>query len=186
MRRPVDEAMIRSFMRRVGAAAERDGRIYFTGGATAVLMGWRASTIDVDIRLEPEQDSIFRALPEIKESLGINVELASPADFLPALPGWRERSVSIGREGRITFLHYDLVSQALAKVERGHRQDLIDVRTMLEHGWVDPRRARELFDAIQGDLVRFPSVDPASLRRKVEAAFGTGRSGSKGRGATAG
>jgi hypothetical protein len=35
-------------------------RIYLTGGATAVLEGWRASTVDIDLRLEPDIDSLLR------------------------------------------------------------------------------------------------------------------------------
>jgi hypothetical protein len=30
----------------LGNEADRDGRLYLTGGATAVLLGWRPSTID--------------------------------------------------------------------------------------------------------------------------------------------
>jgi hypothetical protein len=37
----------------------------------------------VDIRIVAEIDSVFRAIPEIKEELRINVELASPEDFVP-------------------------------------------------------------------------------------------------------
>ena len=35
-------------------------------------------------------DALFRALPRLKEELRINVEIASPAHFIPELPGWRE------------------------------------------------------------------------------------------------
>lgn len=52
-------------MNALGAAAERDGACYFTGGATAVLLGWREATIDIDIALDPEQDAALRALPSI-------------------------------------------------------------------------------------------------------------------------
>jgi hypothetical protein len=48
-------------MRRLGAAAEVDTRIYLTGGATAVLFGWRETTIDVDLKIIPDRDEIFRA-----------------------------------------------------------------------------------------------------------------------------
>jgi hypothetical protein len=41
--------LARRFMRAFGAAAEVPTRVYFTGSATAVLRGWRLSTIDVDI-----------------------------------------------------------------------------------------------------------------------------------------
>jgi hypothetical protein len=51
----------------------------------------------------------------LKSELDLNVELASPADFIPPLPGWRERSRLIAREGALTFFHYDFYAQALAK-----------------------------------------------------------------------
>lgn len=39
-------------------------------------------------------------------------------DFIPSLPGWRDRSVFIARHGAVDFYHYDCSAQALAKVER--------------------------------------------------------------------
>lgn len=74
-------------MRVLGQKARHEARVYFTGGTTAVLLGWRDSTVDVDLRFEPELDELFRALPEIKEKFQINIELASPSDFIPSLPG---------------------------------------------------------------------------------------------------
>lgn len=156
-------------MSALGPAAPRDGSCYFTGGATAVLLGWREATIDVDIALEPEQDEVLRALPRIKNELQVNVELASPGDFIPLPRGWRERSVSAGQEGRLTFLHFDPYSQALAKLERAHARDLDDVRAMVASGLVERTRLRSLFHEIEPELYRFPAVDPASFRRRVEA-----------------
>jgi hypothetical protein len=160
-------------MSALGREAERDCRLYFTGGATAVLLGWRDATIDADIHLRPESDQVYRALPGLKESLELNVELACPSDFIPELPGWEERSPFIGREGRVSFHHYDLYAQALAKLERRHTQDLADVREMLDRKLIDPARALELFAAIEPVLYRYPAVDPASFRRAVEQAFGS-------------
>jgi hypothetical protein len=171
MRALADEARLREFMRELGAAAEQDGRVYFTGGATAVLMGWRSSTIDADIRLVPESDAVFRAIPALKERLRLNVELASPADFIPELPGWADRSPFIAREGRLSFHHYDLYSQALAKIERGHARDKGDVAEMLARGLVEPERLRALFEAIVPRLDRYPAIDPPSFRRALDEAL---------------
>jgi hypothetical protein len=71
--------------------------MYLTGGATAVLEGWRESTIDADILFEPDSDALLRRLAELKDELDLNVELASPLDFLPELPSWRERSPHLAR-----------------------------------------------------------------------------------------
>jgi hypothetical protein len=166
-----DQDRIRRFMRSLGDAAARDGSCYLTGGATAVLLGWRATTLDVDIRLEPEQDELLRALVRIKDELAVNVELASPADFIPLPEGWRERSPVVAREGRLTFRHFDFYAQALAKLERGHTQDLEDVRELLGRNLVERARLRSFFDEIEADLYRFPAIDPADFRDAVEIAL---------------
>lgn len=108
MRPPVDDTRIRALARELGNISRVPVRLYLTGGATAVIEGWRASTVDVDLRFEPEVDELMRALPKLKESLAINIELASPPDFIPELPGWRERSPFLLSEGAVSLHHFDL------------------------------------------------------------------------------
>jgi len=76
MREVVTAARVREFTRRLGELVERETRIYLTGGATAVLFGWRESTLDVDLKIVPESDEVFRAIPRLKEELRLNIELA--------------------------------------------------------------------------------------------------------------
>jgi hypothetical protein len=159
-------------MRSMGRAADRPGRAYLTGGATAVLEGWRVSTIDVDVVFAPDTDALLRAVPALKEELRLNVELVSRAHFIPELPGWEERSAFVGQEGPLAFHHYDFYAQALAKLERGHAQDTEDVGAMIERGLVAPPRLRELFGAIEPSLYRFPAIDPKLFRRSVVALTG--------------
>jgi hypothetical protein len=128
------------------------------------------TTSDLDIKIIPESDSILRAIPELKESLRVNVELA-PDDFIPEVPGWRERSPFIGREGPLSFFHYDLYSQALSKCERGHAQDLSDVQHMLQDGLVLPERLLDCLAQVEPQLYRYPAIDPASFRAAVERAI---------------
>ena len=120
MRRLVGKDRIETFMRSFGRATRAETHVYFTGGVSAVLLGWRESTIDIDLSMFPDRDELFRAIPALKEDLEINVELASPAQFLPELPEWKGRSLFIVREGVVSFSHYDFYSQALAKIERAH------------------------------------------------------------------
>lgn len=171
MREVADSDRIRRFMRRLGPEADAETRVYFTGGATAVLLGWRRSTIDIDIRIVPETDRLLRVIPLLKEELRINVELASPADFIPVPAGWEDRSLFIASEGKIAFYHFDPYAQALAKVERSHTQDLEDVQALIRMGLVDRRRALEYFQRIEPDLYRYPAIDPRSFRRGVEESF---------------
>lgn len=172
MRERADAERIRAFMRSAGAAAAHDGVCYLAGGATAVLLGWRATTIDVDVALDPEQDELLRELPRIKNELGINVELASPGDFIPLPREWEGRAISVAKEGLLTFSHFDPYSQALSKLERGHERDLEDVTAMIRLRLVEPERLRELFAEIESELYRFPAIDPATFRSAVEAAAG--------------
>lgn len=167
MRSESDKNRIEAFMSALGARVRSAGRIYLTGGATAVLYGWRASTIDVDIKLDPEPAGLFEALVILKDELDINVELASPDDFVPAIPGWRERSIFIVRHGSLDFFHYDPYGQALSKLQRKHDRDLIDVEALVRYGLVERKRLREMFIQIEADLIRYPAIDPASFRDGV-------------------
>jgi hypothetical protein len=173
VRELADEARIRDFMQALGGAARADGDCYLTGGATAVLLGWRSTTLDIVIRLEPEQDEVLRALTRIKDELAVNVELASPGDFIPLPRAWRDRSLFIERERRLSFRHFDLCSQALAKLERGHAQDVDDVREMVARGLVDEALLRSSFDEIEPDLYLFPAVDAADFRRSLVEFLGS-------------
>ncbi len=168
MRQPVTSSVLQQFMKALGDAVTAPARSYVVGGATSVLLGWRDSTINVDLKVIPERDDILKSLPPLKERLQINIELASPDDFIPELPGWRERSRFIRQEGTLTFLHYDFYAQTLAKIERGHALDLQDVRHMIQDGLVEPQRLLDLFTAIEDQLYRYPALDAATFRRAVD------------------
>lgn len=159
---------IERFMLELGKVARRPTRVYFTGGACAVMLGWRTSTIDLDLHFVPDDDDLLREVPHLKELLNVNVELACPADFLPEVPGWADRSVFIRTVGGVSFYHYDFYAQALSKIERDHQKDRDDVAAMIGEGLVEPARLMLLFEAIEPELFRFPAVDPPGLRRRVE------------------
>lgn len=156
-------------MKILGREARGSGRIYFTGGASALLVGWRDSTVDIDIRLDPEPPGIFQAIANIKQTLNINIELASPQDFLPPLPGWQNRSRFIAKHGQIAFYHYDFTAQALSKVSRGFERDINDVQAMYNQQLFSLSELRSGLEAIKPELIRFPSLDADELSRKVES-----------------
>ena len=169
MRQLTDRARMGQLMCALGAGASEPARVYFTGGATAVLIGWRKTTIDVDLRIFPESDQLLRAIPSLKEELQMNIELACPADFIPEIAGWENRSVYVTSEGRLVFYHYDFYAQALAKIERGHVQDIEDVHAMLKRALIDPQKLERYFDEIEPLLYRYPAVHPPSFRQAVKA-----------------
>jgi hypothetical protein len=60
MRRKVTAAGLQEFMRELARAARSSGKVYFTDGATALLLGFREQTIDIDIKLDPEPEGAFK------------------------------------------------------------------------------------------------------------------------------
>lgn len=167
-RHPATADDVLRLMRAMGQHARGPGRVYFTGGATAVMKGWRDATVDIDIKLDPEPAGAFEAIARIKEELALNVELASPDLFIPDPPGSTDRAEFIRREGAVDFYHYDLYAQALAKIERGHGRDLLDVTAMVTTGAIDSSRLAELFAAIEPGLVRFPAISAPAFRARLE------------------
>jgi hypothetical protein len=167
MRSHTSKHKVESFMKLLGQAAMGPGRIYLTGGATAVLFDWRAATLDIDFRPDPEPPGVFEALPKLKEDLDINLELAAPSDFVTALPVWRDSSLFIAKHGPIEFFHFDIYTQALSKIERYHKRDQEDVSRMFAEGYVDKGMLRELYLEIECDLTRYPAIDPVSLKERI-------------------
>jgi hypothetical protein len=125
-------------------------------------------TVDVDIKADPEPSGFFEAIATLKDELSVNIELASPSDFIPELPNWRERSIFIARHGLLDFYHYDPYSQALSKLERGHSRDQADVEAMLRDGLIQKNLLLEFFSQIEPLLIRYPSLDPKTFREIVE------------------
>lgn len=169
MRPPLDILRLNEFMAAMGEKTKGPGRIYLTGGATALLHGWRPMTVDVDIKADPEPAGFFEAIASLKDELSVNIELASPSDFIPELPNWRERSLFIARHCLLDFYHYDPYGQALSKLERGHSRDQADVEAMLRDGLIKKILLLKFFTQIEPMLIRYPSLDPKTFREVVES-----------------
>jgi hypothetical protein len=169
MRRKVTVQTLQQFMRELAAAARSPGKVYFTGGATALLLGFRDQTIDIDLKLDPEPEGAFEAIGRLKNRLDLNVELASPDDFIPAPAEWREKSRHIASIGQLEFYHYDFALQALAKIERGHSQDLKDAVQLVRGGYATAEELKDSFARIEPALLRYPAIDPLQFKRKLEA-----------------
>lgn len=167
MRAAVDIQKLTRFMEEIGKAATGPGRVYLVGGSTALLLGIRNQTIDIDLKLDPEPKGVFEAIAILKESLSLNVELASPDLFLPALPGWEDRSQFIAKYGDVDFYHFDFYSQVLSKILRGHRNDLDDARALMKLGKVIPERLETYLKEIGPQLIRFPAINPSEFESRV-------------------
>ncbi len=157
---------IRLIMEEIGRSMSKPVNVYLTGGATAVLFGMRKSTIDVDLKFDPDLSEKFDVIRDIKETLNANIELASPDDFIPPLPDWKERSIFIAQHGKVKFYHYDLYSQVLAKIERGWEQDMEDARNFIMHS-VDFGKLIQLFYSVEKDFMRYPAINFRQLEKRL-------------------
>jgi hypothetical protein len=169
MRAVANAQKVRQFMEALGLRCRGPGRVYLTGGGTAVLIGWRSTTIDIDLKMSPEPEGAFEALAVIKDELDVNVELAAPDEFIPPAPGWIDRSLYIGRYGLVDFFHYDPVGQVLAKIERGHARDLADAHELVARGLAPLQELETYFERTRVELLRYPAVDAAVFEEKVRA-----------------
>ncbi len=171
MRSPVDKNKLFSFFQEIGNRSEGPGRIYIVGGSTALLLGVRDQTVDIDIKLDPEPKGIFASISSLKESLSISVELASPDQFVPALPNWKERSEFIAKFGQVEFFHYDFYGQAFAKIVRGHTVDLSDVRALISLGKVESSFLRKLIQSVMPELERYPALNGLEIQKRMDDFF---------------
>jgi hypothetical protein len=169
MREELTRDRLISLMKELARTAPPDGnyRVYLLGGGTAVYLGWRRSSIDVD--LFSDQQDVFGDIQAIKERLNMNIEFARPEDFVPPLRGTLDRHVFIDTIGRISFYHYDPFAQLLSKVVRGFQRDLDDAKEFVRRGMVDPRRFRNLVAEIPDSAyARYPSLSRSGVEEAVE------------------
>ena len=68
---------VRDFLRFIGSHA-RGGRVFLAGGTSAVIVGWRDHTVNVDLKLDPEPAGVFESIARAKETLDMNVGPAAP------------------------------------------------------------------------------------------------------------
>jgi hypothetical protein len=156
-------------MRGIARAATSPGRIYLTGGASSLLLDIRKQTADIDIKLSPEPGAAFEAIARLKDSLDINIELASPDHFIPPLPRWEQRSQFIVVHGAVEFYHYDFYSQALSKILRGHPKDLDDVRAYARLRKIQLPKLKELFHSVEAAMIRYPAIRPDVFEAKLNS-----------------
>lgn len=162
LRQRADRARIERFLTELAGRFRQPARLYLVGGTTLVYEALRAQTLDIDLVIEvsaADHAELIRAIRDLKDSLSLNVEEASPADFIPLPAGYEDRREFIGRFGSLDVFHFDLYSTALSKIERGRVQDLEDVLTLLRAGRLDWDRLHAYFDEI------LPRMGQHSLRQ---------------------
>jgi hypothetical protein len=169
MRRRLTRERLQDLMREIARSSpgRQSYRVFLVGGGTAVLAGWRASTIDAD--LYSDREEVFRDIQGIKERLQLNVEFVRPEDFVPSLAGSEDRHVFVVTLGNVSYYHYDPYAQLLSKVVRGFTRDLQDAGRFLTSGMVDAERFRSLVHEIpETAYARYPALSRQAVLEAVD------------------
>lgn len=134
MRQRVTRTEIEQFLKDIGKNVHQPGRLYLVGGAALVHMGVRSgSTLDIDVVIEAaNEDELVMAIRRIVQQRQINIEFASPGDFIPLPSQWTAQAKYVGRYGSVDVFYFDFYSLALSKISRGSDRDLIDVKLLLQ------------------------------------------------------
>lgn len=182
----VDRERIRNFCAELARRFRRPARIYLVGGTTVVFERLREQTLDIDVVFEvapADHGDLIQAVRQLKDALSINVEEASPGDFIPLPPGYESRHIFIERFGSIDLYHFDPYSTALSKIERGRTQDYEDVIALLRSGNIEWDRLAAAFEQILPQVGRHSlKQDPAEFTahfRDLETMWNAARGGSK-------
>jgi Nucleotidyltransferase of unknown function (DUF6036) len=137
MRQRVGQQEIEQFLVQVGRTRQ-PGRLYLTGGAALVHRGIRpGQTLDIDIQITIDPANLTAQIAQLKQKMNINIEFASPSDFIPLPAQWEARSEFINRYGQVDVFYLDWYSIALSKMQRANRQDVVDVQLLVRQGFVD-------------------------------------------------
>ncbi len=175
MRQRVGRQDIEQFLIQLGRTRQ-PGRLYVTGGAALVHKGIRpGETLDIDIQIAVDPANLSAQIARLKQQLNMNIEFASPGDFMPLPAQWEARSEFIRRYGQIDAFYFDWYSIALSKTQRANPQDLVDIQLLIRRGIVDKTE----LDAVYQDVLNkignppydrlFPNLSSQRFSRSYQA-----------------
>jgi hypothetical protein len=177
-RRDVSRDRIEELLRAIGSSFRHPGRLYLSGGDSLVWRGLRDFTHDVDVSYEIDSkhhDAWLRTIRELKDRLDVNIEEAHPGDFVPLPPGSADRAEAVGRYGQLEVYLLDPYAVALGTLGRGHAQDLVDVRAMLDAGVIAEDALRRHFEAVLPEYERRSfRADPEHFRAMLDSVLPPG------------
>lgn len=173
MRPGVDKAAIESFLRQLGRTFRKRGRLYLVGGAALVHLGLRSGlTQDIDVQVGgANEGELIVAIQQLIQQMQINVEFASPGDFMPLPSQWEAHARYVGRYGQIDVFYFDFYSIALSKIERGNDRDIADVKLLVQQGVITLSELDAAYQEVLAQLGkgRYPRVTPQQFAERYTA-----------------
>ena len=175
MRQKVGRPEIERFLTEVGRTRQ-SGRFYLVGGAALVHRGIRpGETLDIDVQITIDPANLMAEIAQLKHRLNINIEFASPGDFMPLPDGWEARSEFLKRYGQVDVFYFDWYSIALSKIERASRLDIADVQLLVNQGFVDVDELDNVYQNVRDKIGNspydklFPNLSSAEFAQHYQA-----------------
>jgi hypothetical protein len=171
MRERTDRVRLRRFLDALGRRLRQPVRFYLVGGSVMIDLGLRGTTLDVDYVADADDPAGLADLEQqirvLKNELDINVEPASPADFLPIPGSVLGRSRYIGRHGRLDVYYYHLPSLVLSKAARGLEQDLDDAERLVRAGEVTWSDVEAVWSEVRSSPTGWLRHEPEAVERRL-------------------
>ncbi|HLL78966.1 MAG TPA: DUF6036 family nucleotidyltransferase [Ktedonobacteraceae bacterium] len=173
MRHVVDKGAIEAFLQQLGKSFQKSGRLYLVGGAALVHLGVRpGTTLGIDIQVAgANEGELIVAIQQMIHRFQINVEFASPGDFIPLPAQWESHARFVGRYGKIDVFYFDFYSIALSKFERGNTRDIADVKLLIQQGIITLDELDRAYQEVLAQLGkgRYPRVTPQRFSERYQA-----------------
>ncbi len=171
MRQRTDRARLIRFLRALGQHLRKPVRFYLVSGSVMIDLGLRSATLGIDYAADADDPAALaeleQAIRRLKNELDVNVEPASPADFLPIPTYALTRSTFIGRYGQVSVYHYHLASLVIAKVARAFEQDLDDAEQLLRSGEVAWQEIEDTWSDMRSSPTGWLRYEPNDVERRL-------------------
>ncbi len=170
MRPNVDKKAIESFLQQLGRIFRKPGRLYLVGGAALVHAGVRPGfTEDIDIQVgTANEGDLIVAIQRLIQQMQINIEFASPKDFIPLPSQWETHAQYVGRYGQIEVFYFDFYSIALSKIERATTRDIEDVKLLVQQQYITLDELDASYREVLAQLGkgRYPKITPERFAQR--------------------
>jgi hypothetical protein len=172
VRHRTDRERLTSFLDTLGRRLRRPVRFYLVGGSVLIDLGLRGTTLGINCSADADDPSALtdleRPIRVLKNDLDVNVEPASPADFLPTPRSVFGRSRYVGRHGQLD-VHYDhLPSLVLVRAARGLEQDLADAERLISAGEVDWRDVEAMWSEVRASPTGCLRYEPDEVEQRLD------------------
>jgi len=173
MRPNVDKKAIEAFLQQLGRTFRKPGRLYLVGGAALVHAGVRLGfTQDIDVQVGGvNEGGLIVSIQRLIQQMQINIEFASPKDFIPLPSQWEEHAQYVSRYGQIDVFYFDFYSIALSKIERGTTRDIEDVKLLVQQQRIALNELDIAYQEVLAQLGkgRYPKITPERFAERYAA-----------------